>query len=308
VRNKKNTCPATVTQHGPTEFVRGQNDHSHSPVVRVDVVKPLILAVKLAAIKDVFQPASEIADKQLKDTPLSRPCPAMPAVANIVRGANRYCCGERPKDPQDLAFIIENSYLPDDFLQADIQKHGQRHIISASSQCLRLLAIAKSWYMDGTFAIVYDPFVQLFSIHTYVKSDKCLKQVPLAFILMSRWRTKDYVAVLSTLSEMLSTVKVHSITSDIERHLWSAVATVFPNVSQHGCMFHWTQAVYCKNQSLGFGAGLCDQQRSISLLQTGNDIAVTPYLWHTWSVCLIVATSWQRGCSLIVQLCQHDMG
>ena len=112
-----------------------------------------IRAVKVAARQDVFQPASEIVDKQLKDAALSRPCPALPAVANIVRGANRHRCGDRPKDPQDLAFTVDTSYVPGDFLQSDVQKHGQRHIILASPQCLRLLAVAKSWYMDGTLPL-----------------------------------------------------------------------------------------------------------------------------------------------------------
>ena len=251
VRNRKNICPATVTQYGESDFQRGRHKHSHGAVVGVEISKPLIRAVKVAARQDVFQPASEIVDKQLKDAALSRPCPALPAVANIVRGANRHRCGDRPKDPQDLAFTVDTSYVPGDFLQSDVQKHGQRHIILASPQCLRLLAVAKSSYMDGTFAVVHAPFAQLFSIHCFVKGDMCLKQVPLAFVLMSRRKTKDYVAVLSALRAILPRINVRSVTSDFERGLWRAVATVFPEVIQHGCTFHWTQAVYRKIQSLG---------------------------------------------------------
>jgi len=63
-------------------------------------------------------------------------------------------------------------------------------------------------------------------------------------------KTKDYIAILSALRVILPSVSVHSVTSDFERSLWHAVATVLPQVMQHGCMFHWTQTVYCKIQLL----------------------------------------------------------
>jgi len=75
-----------------------------------------------------------------------------------------------------------------------------------------------------------------------------VKQVQLVFVLMSRRKKKDYIAVLSALLSLVTDV---SICTDFEKVLWRAVAVVLPGVEHHGYAFHWTQAVYRKVQVLG---------------------------------------------------------
>ncbi|XP_060569663.1 uncharacterized protein LOC132728070 [Ruditapes philippinarum] len=108
--------------------------------------------------------------------------------------------------------------------------------------------------MDGTFRVVGDPFTsdQLESIHGFVKNNEGLeKQGPMAFILMSRRRTEDYVKVLTSLKQSLEQVSVESFVMDFEQAAWLAVRQVFPGATVKGCVFHFTQAVWRKVQEVG---------------------------------------------------------
>jgi hypothetical protein len=112
-----------------------------------------------------------------------------------VRNANRVRQKLRPPQPTDLAFVLDTDHVPLDFLRADVVVSGRRHLVFATQQQLALLGLAKTWFVDGTFYVVREPFVQLFSIHAFVKSGENIKQVPLAFAVMSGRKKKDYKKV-----------------------------------------------------------------------------------------------------------------
>ena len=114
----------------------------------------------------------------------------------------------------------------------------------ATDQQLRLLEKAKTCYIDGTFK-------QLLTINAFVRSEGCIKQVPLVFVVMSGRKKKDCKAVISSILSLLNQPCVQQITVDFERAMWSALRDVLPNVRLVGCAFHWVQAVWRKVQELG---------------------------------------------------------
>ena len=113
--------------------------------------------------------------------------------------ANRLLQSLRPEDPKDLNFELIEECIPQGFYQADVIVKNRRRLIFARPAQLQSLAIAKSWYVDGTFKLVRHPFKQLVTINAFVRSGECAKQVPLAFALMSNKKGKDYKKVLEIL-------------------------------------------------------------------------------------------------------------
>lgn len=83
---------------------------------------------------------------------------------------------------------FQQSYVP----LGDVRVGRYRHLAFATPQQLTLLGTSNTWYVDATFTIVKPPFRQLFSIHAFVRSNSEVKQIPLAFALMSKKRADDY--------------------------------------------------------------------------------------------------------------------
>ena len=102
----------------------------------------------------------------------------------------------------------------------------------AMPEQLDILGRAKTWYMDATFKVVKKPFTQLFTVHCFVKKDEHIKQVPVLYALMSGKKTSDYKAVLKALKAALpGNIRVQEGMLDFEKALWTAMASVFPQVS-----------------------------------------------------------------------------
>ncbi|XP_019628711.1 PREDICTED: uncharacterized protein LOC109473277 [Branchiostoma belcheri] len=251
-RPKFSRCSASVIERNG-EFKRGDNRHSHPPVINAATSLKIQATIRARATVDVFTAASSIVQDAVMETvDLVAPNPELATTSSLIRMVNRKRQGLRPKDPTTLDFAIEDQHLPPGFLVGDIRVRERRHLIFASQHQLQLLSTAKTWYMDGTFHVVKPPFKQLFSIHAFVREGEVHKQVPMAFVLMSGKRKKDYKKVLKKVKSLLpQTPHVKTFVMDYEAALWLALDEVFPGKSRKGCAFHWSQAVFRKLQNLG---------------------------------------------------------
>jgi len=200
---------------------------------------------------NVYQSAANITEKVMTEELAQKSCPAIPSVANVARAANRHRHRLRPKHPSNLHFDLQSEHIPDGFLQDDIKIDGQRHLIFATDYMLQLLGKADTWYMDGTYKIVKAPFLQLFSIHAFVRTREVIKQIPLCFVVMSAKRERDYEVVLRTIRQKIrQRPVVQDVVTDFEKSLWKAVEIVMPGVRHRGCVFHWSQAVWRQMQKV----------------------------------------------------------
>ena len=120
-------------------------------------------------------------------------------------------------------------------------------------------------------------FLELLRPDAFVRRDRCLKQVPLAFAIMSRRTTPDYAAVLRAVVNALpSPPVVKAITTDFETAIWNGCRRVFPGVTVLGCGFHWTPAVERQFGEHGLIAAYKDKSGPLrDLLRT---LVALPYL------------------------------
>ena len=132
----------------------------------------------------------------LLDQVSSGPYAALSKPENMARSANRLRQAMRPEDPTDLHFQLAEDCIPPGFLQADIRVKDRRHLMFAEEDQLRTLCRAKTWYVDGTFKLVRQPFRQLVTVNAFVRSGDHAKQVPLVYILMSGKKSSDYKKVI----------------------------------------------------------------------------------------------------------------
>ena len=135
--------------------------------------------------------------------------------ANLARAANRHRQANLPADPTDLKFEMAADHIPEDFLQSDVKREDQRHLIFATPDQLKILAKTKILFLDGTFKV---PFKQLFSFHTFLGNGEGnnIKQVPLTFVLMSSKKKMDYVVVFQKVKDLVPSLQVLHLNLDFE--------------------------------------------------------------------------------------------
>ena len=159
---------------------------------------------KTSAIAEPFIAAPRIVQRAIqKHVDLRRPVDALKPIEHLARKANYARSSSRPKERVGLDFELKIGDIPDNFLISDVTLEGARHLVFATEQQLAVLKDAKVWYIDATFKVVREPFYQLFSVHSFVRTGEDMKQIPLLFALMSRRRTKGYLSIIQCITEKL---------------------------------------------------------------------------------------------------------
>ena len=241
---------------------RGQYKHPHTceKQYKPQDIRRLRRDLKQEGLLKLLDPAMEIVKKGMKDIPSAelKRLRKMPSRVRLAAQINWRRRSIRPQQITCLRFEIAEACIPQGFLQKDINDGESRHLIFASSDQLKILRKAVTWYVDGTFKIVKQPFAQLFSVHVFIRSGFTYAHIPVAFVIMSGRTAKDYVSVFKALLELVGreNCKVERIVLDFERAVWSALKGMmgrdeFPPITIKGCFFHFTQAVFRRIQNLG---------------------------------------------------------
>ena len=88
--------------------------------------------------------------------------------------------------------MLQEDAIPPGCFKSEVKVKERRHFLFATKEQLQQLDFSKTWYMDGMFKVVSQPFKQLLTINASVRSADSVKQVPLVFVVMSGQRKRDY--------------------------------------------------------------------------------------------------------------------
>ncbi|WAR15309.1 hypothetical protein MAR_005414, partial [Mya arenaria] len=183
----------------------------------------------------VFRKAMTIAEDALLENSVPEDV-GRPKKNFLKRVANRARAKLRPEEPKEVVGRVLHrqgrlsSCLYSDGKPATLRfRDGEPIVFAARHQTL---VVGEPFRSNG----------QLFSIHAFIEKAGQLKQMPLAFCLMSR---------LQSIKERIGTASVEGFVADYEQAAWQAVRDVFPGVEVKGCAFHSSQAVWRHVQSVG---------------------------------------------------------
>ncbi|XP_060605414.1 uncharacterized protein LOC132757927 [Ruditapes philippinarum] len=150
-----------------------------------------------------------------------------------------------------------------------------RHLIFVKKDQLKLIRESRNWFIGGTYKMVSHPFVQLITIHRFVRSGDNSKQVPIVYMLLSRRRRSDYIKVLTCLKEHLGQPQVEAFMLDFDADIWEAVRQIFPGKIMKGCNFQWSTQVYRQIQKAGLSA---EYKKKEGIYRCLRNFMCLPYL------------------------------
>ncbi|KAB0796844.1 hypothetical protein PPYR_10905 [Photinus pyralis] len=119
-----------------------------------------------------------------------------------------------------------------------------RIFMFGTEQNLNILEQHRHWFVDGTFKVAPELFLQVFTIHALVENT-CM---PLVYVLLQDKSEMSYVRVFQKLLDLKITLNPISVTSDFEKAIHNAVSRVFDEVQIVGCLFHLGQSLWRRVQ------------------------------------------------------------
>jgi hypothetical protein len=264
------SCKACVKQIDESfELQREHIDACHAIPGVYDQLR-LLKVAKQSGLKEKDRTAKTIVEPLLYKLFSKNKKQLLPKIENWCRSVNKYREDSRPPNPSRLDFTLIRKAIPKEFNVFDVAVDGKaaRHLLFFTDEQRSLMHKTKRWFLDGTFSVVKTPFTQLWSIHGMMRSKNQQKQVPMAYVLMSRRTREDYEHILNLLFNdiLKKKTRVVEFVCDFEKAVWQSVRIIFgENVKIYGCAFHWTQCLFRNLKKIGL-VPFYREDKSVSML------------------------------------------
>ena len=165
-------CNAIIAQMDNKFILKNEHKCSKNSVNNLEAVQTR-MALKEKVKTDVALGPSELIESYILAN--TKSVQVFRSLRSLKQNVKRYRNGSQKRNPKNLKFDISEFDIPKRFLLKDIQKQEDRILIFSTEHQRKLLNNCKVWFLDGTFKIVSDPFLQLLSIHGCIRNDDEIK-------------------------------------------------------------------------------------------------------------------------------------
>lgn len=239
------------------------DEHEHMANAADNGARKIINKIKKRALKGTESPnviVGEVITKASTSVAVE-----LPTASTIKKNIQRLRRQHNPQllTPNSLSELeLPESYQltlkGDNFLLHDSCNRKTRMLVFGTMENLRRLGSCRIWMADGTFSSVPSIFTQLYTIHgcLHKKDDETghieIKSIPLVYVLTPSKKEATYERLLNCLIDISDVhLEPEVFISDFEESFINAIKKVFPNVSHHGCYFHFSQCVIRHVAALG---------------------------------------------------------
>ncbi|XP_063378931.1 uncharacterized protein LOC134665838 [Cydia fagiglandana] len=246
--HNKNSCKGFVVINATeTSILRDNNDSCVPDYESIDIEKEIIELKK--KVTTDYKPIPALYKQHMKQFMREEYADKLPPF-HTVRDA---LYKARQKLARTSKFeTFEDVAIPVHLSENFVCVHDCDIIIFITDECKQWMAGLKTFFIDGTFKIVPEPFIQLYTIHGDLGSDEnCTKVVPCVYALLPNKRQTTYERMFQLIKENIPSFEPDHIKIDFEIAAANAIKCVYPTAKISGCFFHYKQAVYTNADSLG---------------------------------------------------------
>ena len=150
----------------------------------------------------------------------------------------------------DTQIAIPQNYAVDVFSQQfRVYGNGRldRILLFGTDEVFRFLSISQDWFLDGTFKSNPVQFMQLYTVHGLTNHRNIVRAYAL---LPNKWRA-TYVEMSTEVQWLTHNAIPHSLMTDFESSMLSALNQIYPGIPQVGCLFHLAKNVFRRVQDIG---------------------------------------------------------
>lgn len=142
----------------------------------------------------------------------------------------------------------------DDFLLGDYNDdESNRILVFASKEAREFIKVGKIYLGDGTFQRCPKPFKQLYVLFCDLgSSDDKNNVVPVVYALMPNKSKKSYNKLFAIIKSQVPEWTPSKFITDFEQatRTITAMKTIFPQITHHGCYFHFQDKLKRKARQL----------------------------------------------------------